>query len=144
MADPGNGKSAVTDPPDDRPEFPPRARTLTARTLTLEGPQRVDSAGLNISFRNGRGRRNLSVAAWTKRRSAIHPLRPISARYRMDRCRPIAVFANRIQLAVIVEIVGAAQASGERGLVLGSRGTLETLYGILRSHQPRAWSGEDE
>jgi hypothetical protein len=57
MGDPCNGKSAVTNPPDDRPEFPPRAQTLTARTLTLKGPQRVDSAGLNISFPNGRSRR---------------------------------------------------------------------------------------
>ena len=65
MADPGNGKSAVTDPPDDRPEFPPRARTLTARTLTLEDPRRVDSAGLNISVPNGRSRRNLSAARRT-------------------------------------------------------------------------------
>jgi hypothetical protein len=42
MGDPFNGKSAVTNPPDDRREFPPRAQTLIARTLTLEGPQRVD------------------------------------------------------------------------------------------------------
>jgi len=35
-------------------------------------------------------RRDLAFGRGDWRRSAIHPLRPISARYRMDRRRPIA------------------------------------------------------